>query len=190
MKTLVNTLLILAITVGSVAFTSSTKKNINVDESSIQWKGKKVLGSHTGTIKLKEGFLEMDGDQLTGGMFVVDMTTISAIDMEEEMKTKLEGHLKSTDFFGVENHPTSTLIFANVIQNSDNDGYTVTGDITIKDITESITFNLTMANGTANADISIDRTKFGVRYGSGSFFDNLGDNTISDNFELSISLVF
>jgi polyisoprenoid-binding protein YceI len=188
MKTVVKSVLILTVAFAATAFTTPMKKNINASKSTIEWTGKKVLGSHTGTIKIEEGYLVMDGDKLTGGMVVVDMTTINVTDLTGEMKGKLEGHLKSDDFFGIQNHPSSTLVINGSTKTAT--GYTVMGDITIKGTTEPITFNLDMNGSSATANLKIDRTKFGVRYGSGSFFDNLGDNTISDTFELDVNLVF
>ncbi|GEQ87279.1 lipid-binding protein [Patiriisocius marinistellae] len=189
MKTAVKSILILAVAVGATAFTNNTMKKISVSESTIEWTGKKVLGSHTGTINLKEGSLEMEGSTLTGGMFVVDMTSINVTDLKAgEGKEKLEGHLKSEDFFGTDNHPTATLVFTSV--KAMNGGYKVTGNMTIKETTEPITFDLKMEDNQATTSLKIDRTKYGVRYGSGSFFDNLGDNTISDNFDLNVTLKF
>ena len=184
----VKPILILSVALTTTAFTTSMKKTIDVSKSTIDWKGKKVLGSHTGTINIQEGYLVMDGDDLTGGKIVVDMNSIKVTDLEGDMRGKLEGHLRSDDFFGVENHPTSTLNITGSQKTAA--GYTVTGDITIKGTTEPITFDLVMNGDTATSSLKIDRTKFNVRYGSGSFFDNLGDNTISDNFELTVNLVF
>lgn len=188
MKTIFKSVLILTVAIGATAFTSTMKKTINVETSTIIWTGKKVLGSHTGTIQLSEGYLEMDGENLTGGMFVVDMTSINVTDLKGESKGKLEGHLKSDDFFGIEKFPTATLVINNATKNAD--GYIVKGDITIKGTTLPIEFDLDMGEDFAATSLKIDRTKFGVRYGSGSFFDNLGDNTISDNFELDVTLKF
>jgi polyisoprenoid-binding protein YceI len=189
MKT-IKSLLIIAVVFTASAFTNpmNMKKKIDITESQIEWKGKKVLGSHTGTIQLKEGYLEMDGNNLVGGMFVVDMTTINVTDLEGEDKGKLEGHLKSDDFFGVANHPTASLVITEA--NKKGSGYEVTGNLTIKETTEPITFNLDVTDSTASTSLKIDRTKYGVRYGSGSFFDNLGDNAISDMFSLDVLLKF
>lgn len=188
MKKVVKSVLILSVAFAATAFTTPVKKSIDATKSAIEWKGKKVLGSHTGTINIKEGYLIMDGDKLSGGMIVVDMTTINVSDLEGEMRGKLERHLKSDDFFGIANHPTSTLTINGSKKTAA--GYLVNGDITIKGTTEPITFNLDITGDNATANVKIDRTKFDVRYGSGSFFDNLGDNTISDTFELSVNLVF
>jgi len=188
MKKVVNSVLILVVALGSMAFTTPVKKKINTAQSTIEWKGEKVLGSHNGTIMLKEGYLEMDGDKITGGRFVVDMTTIVNNDLEGGSKGKLEGHLKSDDFFGVKTYPTATLEITSATNGKV--GYDITGNITIKGVTEQISFNLVNNGETATAKLVIDRTKFGIRYGSGSFFDNLGDKTISDDFELDVTLAF
>lgn len=177
-----------AIILTSVAFTKPIEKEMKVKESTITWTGKKVLGSHHGTIKLTQGSMVFDGDQITTGKFVIDMTSINVVDLKGENKEKLEGHLKSDDFFSAANHPTSTLTIKS--GNKTSDGYYVNGDITIKGITEPISFNLIMDGNTATTKLKINRTKFNVRYGSGSFFDNLGDNTIYDDFELEVTLQF
>lgn len=188
MKKTAKNVIVLAIATASSAFTNPTTEKMEVKSSTVNWTGKKITGKHHGTIQLKEGYLLMDGEELIGGQFVMDMTTIEVTDLSGEMKGKLEGHLNSDDFFGSNNFPTSTL----VIKEASNKGnaYEVTGEITIKGVTEPITFTLTKEGSSANAKLKIDRTKFGIRYGSGSFFDNLGDNTIYDNFELDVTLNF
>lgn len=187
MKT-IKSLAIIAVVLTASAFTTPTKKKIDIAESKIEWKGKKILGSHTGTIQLKEGYLEMDSDQLVGGMFVVDMTTITVTDLEGENKRKLETHLKSDEFFGIANHPTATLVINSATKNGNS--YDVQANITIKGTTQPIEFELEMGKSGAQTSFKIDRTKFGVRYGSGSFADNLGDNAISDKFTLDVLLKF
>ncbi|MDX1462330.1 MAG: YceI family protein [Marinirhabdus sp.] len=180
--------IVLAVAASTSAMATPVKKKLNVKESTIEWKGKKILGSHTGTIQLKEGYLEMEGDALVGGMFVVDMTSITVTDLEGENKAKLEGHLKSDDFFGIANHPTSTLVISKA--KKEDNTYVVDALLTIKGITEPVTFELEMGESAAQTSFKIDRTKYGVRYGSGSFADNLGDNAISDKFTLDVMLKF
>jgi polyisoprenoid-binding protein YceI len=187
MKTM-KTLLIIAVVLTASAFTTPIKKKIDINKSSITWTGKKILGSHNGTIALTEGYLEMDGENLIGGMFVVDMTSIDVTDLEGESKGKLEGHLKSDDFFGIANHPTATLVINDATK--DGNTYTVNGDITIKGTTEAVNFELEMGESAAITSLKIDRTKFGIRYGSGSFSDDLGDKAISDKFTLDVTLKF
>lgn len=188
MKKTLKTVLILAIATTVSAFTHLSKEKVAVKESTINWVGKKVTGKHNGTINLQEGYLEMEGSEIVGGKFIIDMTSITVTDLEGGMKGKLEGHLKSDDFFGVENHPTASLVVNSAKKNGNT--YSINGDITIKGVTQPISFDLTKEGDTATSKLVIDRSKFNVRYGSGSFFDNLGDKTIYDDFELDITLKF
>lgn len=165
------------------------KKEVKTDASIVTWKAYKVTGSHTGTVNLKSGTLIFDGDKLTGGEFEADMTSLVSTDMSGEGKGKLEGHLKSDDFFGVEKHPTSKLVFTKVKATGKN-AYEVTGDLTIKGITKPVTFDVSVYGSKATANVKIDRTKYDVKYGSGSFFENLGDKTIYDEFDLVVDLEF
>lgn len=165
------------------------KKDVNVSKSTVTWKGYKVTGSHDGTMALKSGHLEMDGKKLVGGAFVVDMTSLTVTDLKAgDGKEKLEGHLKSDDFFGVENHAESKLVFTSV-EKLNKSSYTVTGDLTIKGITKPVTLVVSMFEGKATATLKIDRAKYDVKYGSGSFFDGLGDKAIYDEFDLVVDLV-
>ncbi|OEY72687.1 YceI family protein [Salegentibacter salarius] len=177
--------------VSLLSFTNvnAQEKKVEVKDSNIEWKGEKVTGSHEGTIDLKDGYFTMENGELKGGEFVMDMTSITVTDLEGEDKGKLESHLKSDDFFGVNNHPTAKLVITSVAKKS-NDTYGVVADLTIKEKTNSITFDLDMDKNSASTELTIDRSKYDVRYGSGSFFDNLGDKTIYDNFELDVELKF
>lgn len=165
------------------------KKVVKTSESKVTWKAYKVTGSHIGTVNLKEGALMFDEGKLTGGEFVVDMTTLVSTDLEGEYKGKLEGHLKSDDFFGVAKHPTSKLVFTSVKVSGKN-SYEVEGDLTIKGITKPIRFDVSVYGSKATATLKVDRAKYDVKYGSGSFFDNLGDKTIYDEFDLVVDLEF
>ena len=187
MKTSVKSILILAVGITAASFTTKTDmEKTSIKSSSITWTGKKVTGKHSGTIALQEGYFTMEGDAITGGEFVIDMTSITCTDLEGDSKGQLEGHLKSDDFFGVENYPTAKLVITNVAK--DGHSYKVTGDLTIKETTHPITFELEKAGNNLSTVLTIDRSKYNVRYGSGSFFDNLGDKTIYDDFTLDINL--
>jgi len=184
--------LALALVFGVVTATEPVveeEKEVKTDASTVAWKAYKVTGSHTGTIDLKSGALTFDGDKLTGGEFVVDMPTLVSTDLEGESKGKLEGHLKSDDFFGVDNHGTSKLVFTSVSPSGKN-SYEVTGDLTIKGITKPVTFDVSIYGSKATATLKVDRTNYDVKYGSGSFFENLGDKTIYDEFDLVVDLEF
>lgn len=193
MKTILKSALIIVVAVGATAFTTNImEKKIDIKSSTITWIGKKVLGSHNGTIKLKSGFLDMENDKLIGGEFVMDMTTINNLDLSGDSKGKLEGHLKSEDFFGVEKYPTAKLIITNATNTKTSDGnnYSVQGNMTIKESTHPIKFDMLLVGNTATCKINIDRSKYDVRYGSGSFFDGLGDKAIDDIFTLDVLLKF
>jgi len=165
------------------------KVTVKAEESTVTWKAYKVTGSHTGTVALKSGDLVFDNGTLKGGSFEVDMTSIICTDLEGEYKEKLEGHLKSDDFFSVESHQTSQLVFTDVKATGKN-SYEVTGDLTIKGITKPVTFDVSVYGSKATATLKIDSAQYDVRYGSGSFFDDLGDKTIYDEFDLVVDLEF
>lgn len=165
----------------------------DVTSSTVTWKGYKVTGKHHGTVALKSGTLIFDNNMLVGGEFVIDMTTIRNTDMAGSGGAeKLEGHLKSDDFFGVQKYPSAKFVISKVIPYGTNGDYRIYGDLTIKGITKPIKFmsNVKTTGGSiaATADITIDRSEFDVRFGSGSFFDNLGDKAIHDDFDLGIEM--
>ena len=169
---------------------SGQNKKIDVNKSKIEWTGKKVTGQHSGTVKFQDGVLGFKGGKLSGGTFTVDMTSIAVTDLQAgQGKEKLEGHLKSDDFFGTQQFATATLVFKTIAAKTKNT-YTVTADLTIKGKTNPVTFDLTTGPNSATSTFSIDRTKYDIRYGSGSFFDNLGDKAISDTFEVSVTLAY
>jgi len=182
-----------AIIIAAITFSftgiENGKKEIKTDKSSVTWKGYKVTGSHEGEISIKSGYLNFNEGELTGGEFTIDMTSIVNTDLEGEYKGKLEGHLKSDDFFGVEEFPTAKLVF-NKVKNTGKNVYEVSGDLTIKDQTQPVTFNISINGNTATADLKIDRTKFGVKYRSTSFFEDLKDKAIYDEFDLTSNLEF
>jgi polyisoprenoid-binding protein YceI len=165
--------------------------NVDTGNSTVVWRGYKVLGEHHGNIDLKKGVLNIEDNKIVGGEFEMDMTSIDNSDLSGGSKDKLVGHLKSDDFFGVENHKTSKLVITKAVRKSAGD-YRITGNLTIKGITHPVIFNATTEvedNVTkANATIRVDRTMYDIKYGSGKFFDGLGDNMIKDNFQLEVSL--
>ena len=165
------------------------KKKISAAESSILWKAYKVLGSHTGVVNFKKGWLIFDKNRLIGGEFEVDMTSIRSIDMKGRFKSKLESHLKSNDFFGIATNPTSKMVFKK-IRVSGKNSYEIEGNLTIKGITKPISFDLSIYGNQATSMLKLDRADFNVGYGTGSFFENLGDKTMFDEFNVYIDLVF
>lgn len=185
LKTIIVVLLVLFNIVQVIAQTSK----INISKSIIKWEGKKITGQHEGTINFKDGYIAFKDKKIVGGTFTVDMKSLSNSDQTGSSKLKLEGHLKSEEFFGTENNPTSTLVFKS-IANKGNNKYLVTADLTIKGITSSNQFELVVLENTATATLTINRTKYDIKYGSGSYFDDLGDKTIYDDFEITVSIVY
>ena len=180
-------LLLLALTFN--AWGQTKEMSINPEESSIHWLAKKVTGQHDGTIKITSGSLTMQNDLISGGNFEVDMTSIFVSDLNGEYKQKLEGHLKSDDFFSVDKFPKANLLIKETRQKMPNH-YEINADLTIKGITNSVSFEMHIEDNVAMSKLIIDRSKFDVRYGSNSFFENLGDKTIYDDFEIDVTLKF
>tara|TARA_R110002049_G_scaffold252643_1_gene427850 strand:- start:979 stop:1554 length:576 start_codon:yes stop_codon:yes gene_type:complete len=191
MKNTIKTVTFAIIAIVTLSFTTmeTEKKDIKIKNSKVVWKGYKVTGSHEGTINIKSGSLSFNDGKLTGGECSIDMTTLVSTDLTGEYKGKLEGHLKSDDFFGVEKFPTATLIFTDVKVKGKN-SYNVTGDLTIKGKTNPVTFEISIYGSKATTSLKIDRTKYGVKYGSTSFFDGLKDKAIYDEFDLVADLEF
>ncbi|MDJ0644873.1 MAG: YceI family protein [Flavobacteriaceae bacterium] len=178
---------VIIVALTTFAFTSESEKPIK--NSKITWKGYKVTGSHEGTLNLKSGVFEFENDRLIGGEFTIDMTSISNTDLDGEYKQKLEGHLKSDDFFGVTKFPEASLSITKLTEASKN-SYNAKGNITIKGNTNSIDFTISIYGNKASVILKIDRSKFDVRYGSPSFFNNLKDKAIYDEFDIIADLEF
>ncbi len=167
---------------------------VDAQKSKITWTGKKVTGQHTGNVSIENGDVYVNGSNLELANIKLNMNSITCTDLTaEEWNQKLIGHLKSEDFFSVEKFPQATFEATGFKTGAGKDQYIVTGKLTIKGITQDISFPATvkvengriLANGTA----SIDRTKYNIQYGSGSFFKGLGDNMIYDEFEIEFTLV-
>jgi len=173
------------VTAGSAA--AQEKFTANREKTTLSWLGEKVIGQHTGTIDIKYGHLTWIDNRIVSGEFVIDMTSIES----DENLDKLVGHLKSEDFFGVEDHPESKLVITDSTPFDKGTGI-LKGSLTIKNITHPVEFRATVQKVEDGkwfyANIVIDRSKYNVRYGSGSFFDNLGDKTIYDEFKLKVNL--
>ncbi len=167
---------------------------VDTEASTLVWFGSKPIGiSETGTVQIADGSLTFDGDQFVSGSMVIDMQTIETTSQSGGMAEQLVGHLSSDEFFGVTTYPTATLVIKSAQPTEVANQYLVTGDITIKETTQEIEFltDVTVEEDslTATAEIVLDRAAFDVRYGSDSFFDNLGDELISDEMELTVTLV-
>ena len=188
MKNLKTIAIALFVAAASISVNAQTKK-IDVKASTIKWVGKKVTGEHSGTVNFKDGAVVLKGKKLVGGTFTVDMNSLTATDLTGEYQGKLNGHLKADDFFGTEKYPTATLVFKKIVTKTAS-VYAVTADLTIKGITKPVSFDLTVNANSATTAFKVDRTKYDIKYNSGNFFQNLGDKTINDDFELAVALKF
>jgi polyisoprenoid-binding protein YceI len=177
---------------GAVAY------KLDAASSSVEWTAKKVTGQHNGTVAIKSGELKAEAGKLTAGKFAMDMTAIKVVDITDaETNGKLAGHLNSDDFFATAKNPESTFEIvsvepiANAAAGAPN--YTVKGNLTIKGIAKAITFPATITMDEkelkANAQFDIDRTEWDIKYGSGKFFQDLGDKMINDAFNVKFNIV-
>jgi polyisoprenoid-binding protein YceI len=176
-----------------VAAQAQNNYPVNTGSSVVVWTGYKVTGKHTGTVRVKSGNVQFTNGVLTGGSFEMDMNSVNCTDQEGEWAAKLVGHLKSDDFLGVASHPTASFVITRAIPQDSKGNYKLIGNMTIKGTTKEVKFfaNATESNGTigATGKMTIDRSEYNMRYGSGSFFDGLGDKTIYDEFDLQVTLV-
>jgi polyisoprenoid-binding protein YceI len=166
---------------------------VNTNKSLINWTGKKITGNHTGTIHLSAGNLEVEDGKIVGGNFDIDTHSIAVTDIEDPAtNAQFAGHLFTDDFFAVDKFPTAnfTIINATAI---DGNSCKIDGLLTIKGITHSLSFNakVDIQENTVSAagEIIVDRTKYGIKYGSGNFFKGLGDTLIHNDFALDLNLV-
>lgn len=159
---------------------------VDTEKSVLEWEATEPVGDgHNGSIRVKSGKLLVDGGMVTGGEFVVDMKTITVLDLEGKRKEKLEGHLSTGDFFESDTYPEAKFVIAKVTQDSANK-MTITGNLTIKDITKSIEFpvNMYKQEGEIQAisePFTIDRTEWNITYRSdavGTVKDKIINNRI------------
>ncbi len=181
-----------------VAATGAATYKLQPQLSTLGWEGKAVTHGHKGTMQFTGGDLLVKNNAVVGGDATVDMKTLKATDITDaEQHTKFVGHMSSDDFFGVEKNPTATFKIVSVTPikgaAATADNATIAGDMTIKGVTNRITFpaKVGVKNGVAAATgkVTIDRTKFGLKYGSKSFFDSIGDKAIYDDFTLDFNVL-
>ena len=162
--------------------------NIETAQSQITWTGREVsTSSHYGTLDFVSGNFEISNGAIVNGEFIVDMTSINNQDMEGDSKARLEGHLKSDDFFSVESYPTAAISI-NSSELISEGKWNVSADLSIKGFTHPVNFEMISSEDGWSANLVFDRSKYDVRFRSGSFFENLGDKLIYDDIELSINL--
>lgn len=165
---------------------------VDTEATKVTWLGKKITGQHHGQVKVKEGTLTAKGDLLTAGRIVVDLNSMTVEDItEEEYRNKFLTHMKSPDFFDTAKNPEATLVIKK--SSKVKEGLAVDGDLTFNGQTRPVKFTATDVTKTdselsAKAKLVLDRTQWGLKYGSSSFFKGLGDKAIDNNFELNVDL--
>ena len=176
----------------SAFYKAPVKFTVDSNATTIDWLAKKVTGQHNGKVKVTSGELILDGVNVKGGEFIIDLTAMTIEDLQGSSNEKLLGHLKSDDFFSVAKFPAAKFILSSATIKSGKT-YTVKGKLTIKGITNDIEFPADIVFSgktmTATSKIKVDRTKYDIKYRSNNFFENLGDKAIYDDFELDLNLV-
>jgi len=162
---------------------------ISSDESIVNWSAEGATHGHNGTIAVETGTFTMKEDKIEAGTITINMASMIITDIEDSTdNAKLYGHLTTEDFFNIAEYPTATLVISD-----GSDMSNVKGDLTIKDVTEKVTFSLSTMEVEGGLELSttlsVDRTKYGITYSSGNFFEDLGDYLIEDNFDLDIKLM-
>lgn len=187
-------MMMMTLVLGTMAFTNVHQDHFKVDtkKSSLKWVGSKVTGSHEGNISIQEGIISLEHGELVGAEFTIDMTSITNTDIEsEEYSQKLVNHLKNEDFFDVENHSSSS--FKMISATKTEKGFMVTGNLMVKEHSHEISFELTLQKRgnslIANGTMIFDRTQFDIIYGSGTFFDNLGDRAILNDISIEFNII-
>ena len=163
------------------------------DNSSIKWTGRELsTKSHYGSLQMKNGSLTVNTDGTVNGIIKIDMTTIDCEDLQGRSKASLERHLRSDDFFSVESHPIATLTFKSEGGIGAGNKLAFNGDLEIKGISHPISFESEVKSVdpkvSALVDMTFDRSKYNVRFRSGTFFQNLGDKLIYDDIEISVDI--
>jgi polyisoprenoid-binding protein YceI len=182
----------------SSVFASGTKGEksafeIDTKASKVHWTGKKVTGEHTGYLSVGKGTVMVENSNVVGAQLSIDMNSIVCTDLKDEgTNQKFVGHLKSDDFFSVEKHPKVNFEITSMKPGSAAGEYNVNGKLTIKGITNDVSFpaKVSVNNGLVKAvgTAKLDRTKWDIRYGSGKFFQGLGDKMIYDEFEVTFDI--
>ena len=181
----------------STVFAANTKGEkaafeIDTKASKVYWTGKKVVGEHTGYVSIGSGTVFMENNNVVGADVKMDLNTIVCTDLtDEQWNKKLVGHLKSEDFFSVDKYPVANFEITSIKPGNNNE-HTVNGNLTMKGKTNEISFpaKVTNINGIVKAmgTAKIDRTKWNIQYGSGKFFEGLGDKMIYDEFEITFDI--
>jgi hypothetical protein len=181
--------LLIGLVLLNFGFIQAQRLNADLEQSNIRWYGQELTGkTHFGDLSFKAAQIELQDGVITGGIFIVDMMSLSVEDLSGPGKTKLEGHLRSDDFFSVERNPEAKLKINQKAKLESNE-QKLHGELEIKGIQHPIDFTMTLVdNNSALAELTFDRSKYNIRFRSGSFFENLGDKLIIDDIRMEVRL--
>lgn len=169
---------------------------LDVEQSKVAWEASKVKLTHNGFVSVKDGVLQVEDGVAQTGTVVVDVTTLKNLDQKGNFLELLENHLKSADFFNVILFPEAEFVLSATENKNGTDGinFRVDGTLTIKSIAQPLSFDARVEESEQGIRLvgraTVDRTLYDIRFGSGKFFQNLGDNLIADNFYLDLDLLF
>ncbi len=178
----------------SEATMAAVTYKIDTAASSIAWVGSKPTADHTGTLALSSGMVKVNGTTVESGEFTIDMKSMTVTDLEGKGAMKLKNHLSGTvegtetDFFNVNKYPTAKFAVTGLENNM------LSGNLTMKDVTKNVTFPVTFSFGAdgmkmTSEEFTINRTDWGIKYGSQAFSDKILDSAIADDIKLTINLV-
>lgn len=185
-------LLFIAILFSAMAFKATSTFKVDKETSKLLWTAKKATGDHNGEVKVSNGQFVIENSVLKGGSFDIDLNTITDADVADKASNeKLVSTLKSENFFHTEKFPKASFVISSATKTAGNQ-YDVKGKLTIKGITNDVSFPATVVVSgkklSATAKITIDRTKYDIKFRSKSFFENLGDKVIYDDFDINVNL--
>jgi len=172
---------------------------VDASESFIHWTGRNLFNFHTGSLKLGDGFVALEDGKLKAAEITIDMNSLGCTDLTDDaMNRMLIAHLRSDDFFKVDDYPVATFVLSSAsVIDGVTDGlpnHHISGDLTVRGITRRIGFDALVAEKgqgifVAQAVFEIDRTEWGSVYGSGKFFARLGQHVVNDKVHLHLKIV-
>jgi len=163
---------------------------VDTEASVVRWDNSKITGvNHPGTVDVKTGSFEIKEGKLANGEVIIDMTTVKS----DEKLDDLVVHLLGEDFFSVDTYPESKIVLKKMELDENTGKYMVEGDLTIKDVTNPISFPASVAQGVEGlgivAEFEIDRTEWNVLWGSGKGLDNLKDKYLRDEIRYKLNII-
>jgi polyisoprenoid-binding protein YceI len=193
MKRIIGASIIVLLIILALKTNKTSNYKVDPQKSTVVWIGKKVTGEHRGTIPISSGNIIVEDKKINSGIIELNVDALTVTDIaDKDGNAKLVGHLKNDDFFSTAKYPTAKYVITKV-ESKGGDNYTVNGNLTIKGITNPVSFPAIIKTDakslTASGTIVVNRTKYDIKFKSASFFENLGDKAIYDDFTIEVNLV-